>query len=170
MKGFRQIARVLKSNGTDGELVLGFRDIMPEDIDLKEPVFICFDELPVPFFIDSFVKKGNSKANVRLTDICSMEDAEEVAGKAVWAESRLYEPTMEEDGFKALVGWTLYRPEGEYDVEVGEIIEFVDIPGNPCIEVETENGEVMVPLHEDLILAADPESREIVIDIPEGLF
>ena len=108
---------------------MGFRDILPDDINLKEPVFIYFDGLPVPFFIESFTKKGNSKAIVRLTDICSMEDAEEVAGSAV----------------------------------------FADIPGNPCIEVETENGEVMIPLHEDLILAVDPDNREIVLDIPEGL-
>ena len=43
-----QIAQVLKSNGTDGELVLGFREIAPEDINLQEPVFIIFDGLPVP--------------------------------------------------------------------------------------------------------------------------
>lgn len=169
MQDFRQIARVLKSNGTNGELILGFRDILPDDINLKEPVFIYFDGLPVPFFIESFTKKGNSKAIVRLTDICSMEDAEEVAGSAVYAEGRHYESSLEEDGFSALVGWTLYRADGEYDEEVGEITGFADIPGNPCIEVETENGEVMIPLHEDLILAVDPDNREIVLDIPEGL-
>ena len=73
----------MKSNGTDGELVLGFREIAPEDINLQEPVFIIFDGLPVPFYIESFTKRGNAKALVRLTDIRSMEDAEELAGKAV---------------------------------------------------------------------------------------
>jgi hypothetical protein len=48
----QQIAQVLKSNGTDGELVLGFREIAPEDINLNEPVFIVFDGLPVPFYIE----------------------------------------------------------------------------------------------------------------------
>ena len=50
----QQVAQVLKSNGTDGELVMSFRDIAPEDINIKEPVFIVFDGLPVPFFIESF--------------------------------------------------------------------------------------------------------------------
>ena len=75
-----QVAQVLKSNGTDGELVLGFREIAPEDINLQEPVFIIFDGLPVPFYIESFQKRGNTKALVRLTDICSQEDVEEIAG------------------------------------------------------------------------------------------
>ena len=78
-----QIAQVLKSNGTDGELVIGFRDIAPEDINLQEPVFIYFDGLPVPFYIESFTKRGNTKALVHLTDICNMEDVEEIARKAV---------------------------------------------------------------------------------------
>ena len=35
-----RIGKVLKSNGTEGGLVMSFLDIIPEDIDLQEPVFI----------------------------------------------------------------------------------------------------------------------------------
>ena len=171
-----QIAQVLKSNGTYGELVLGFREIAPEDINLQEPVFIIFDGLPVPFYIESFTKRGNTKALVRLTDICSQEDVEEIAGKAVYVEDEsLPEMSLEEDGFAALVGWMLLTPVGEVSTEdfevaeVGEITDFIDIPNNPCIEVETENGAVMIPLHEDLILSVDPEYQEIIMQIPAGL-
>ena len=193
-----QVAQVLKSNGTDGELVMGFREIAPEDINLKEPVFIYFDGLPVPFFIESFTKRGNTKALVHLTGISSMEDVEEITGKIVYvAEDSLPELTLEEDGYAALVGWTVLTPRGDFStslemtreelemtrekeeevemseepelVEVGEITDFVDIPNNPCIEVETENGAVMIPLHEDFILSVDPEYREIIMQIPEGL-
>ena len=172
----QQIAQVLKSNGTDGELVMGFREIAPEDINLNEPVFIVFDGLPVPFFIESFTKRGNTKALVRLTDICSMEDVEEIAGKAVYIEEgALPEMTLEEDGYAALIGWMVLTPEDASDMdsdiyEIGEITDFIDIPNNPCIEVETENGAVMIPLHEDLILSIDPENQEIIMQIPAGLF
>ena len=173
----QQIAQVLKSNGTDGELVMGFREIAPEDINLNEPVFIVFDGLPVPFFIESFTKRGNTKALVRLTDICSMEDVEEITGKAVYvSEESLPEMSFEEDGYAALIGWILLAPVGEdlseesMEVEeVGEITDFIDIPNNPCIEVDTKNGAVMIPLHEDLILSVDPENLEIVMQIPAGL-
>ena len=167
-----QVAQVLKSNGTDGELVMGFREIAPEDINLQEPVFIIFDGLPVPFYIESFTKRGNTKALVRLTDICSQEDVEEIAGKAVYVDdASIPEMSLEEDGFAALVGWTLLTPAegGDELIEIGEITDFIDIPNNPCIEVETENGAVMIPLHEDLILSIDPEYQEIIMQIPEGL-
>ncbi len=181
MAGFdnlQQIAQVLKSNGTDGELVMGFREIAPEDINLNEPVFIVFDGLPVPFFIESFTKRGNSKALVRLTDINSMEDVEEITGKAVYTEAEnLPEMSLEEDGYAALIGWMLLTSaggEGEINeetefMEVGEITDFIDIPNNPCLEVKTENGAVMIPLHEDLILSVDPEYQELVMQIPAGL-
>ena len=179
----QQIAQVLKSNGTDGELVMSFRDIAPEDINLKEPVFIYFDGLPVPFFFESFQKRGNSKALVHLTDIRNQEDVEELVGKGVYIEGdEEAELTLEEDGYAALVGWMVLTPGSEglamaedadnEDIElyeVGEITEFFDIPNNPCIEVETENGAVMLPLHEDFILGIDPENQEIVMNIPEGL-
>ena len=174
-ENLQQIAQVLKSNGTDGELVMGFREIAPEDINLNEPVFIIFDGLPVPFYIESFAKRGNTKALVRLTDICSMEDVEEIAGKPVYIEAdNLPEMSLEEDGYAALVGWMVLTPENADDMdsdiyEVGEITDFIDIPNNPCIEVETENGAIMIPLHEDLILSLDPEYQEIIMQIPAGL-
>ena len=167
-----QVAQVLKSNGTDGELVMSFRSIAPEDINLQEPVFIVFDGLPVPFYIESFQKRGNTKALVRLTDIRSQEDVDEIAGKAVYLEDgQIPEMTLEDDGYAALIGWMVLTPAKEEDAvyEVGEITEFFDIPNNPCIEVETENGAVMIPLHEDFILGLDPENREIMMEIPEGL-
>ena len=190
-----QIAQVLKSNGTDGELVMSFRNIAPEDINLEEPVFIVFDGLPVPFYIETFTKRGNSKALVRITGVHNQEDVEEIAGKAVYIEEgEEAELSLEEDGYAALVGWMLLTPsttlsdspatqsnspvtlsdsEGSPQdiklMEVGEITDFIDIPNNPCIEVETENGAVMIPLHEDLILSVDPEYQEIIMQIPEGL-
>ena len=175
----QQVAQVLKSNGTDGELVMSFRDIAPEDINIKEPVFIVFDGLPVPFFIESFTRRGNSKALVRLTDIENQEDVEEIAGKAIYIDSdNLPEVSFEEDGYAALIGWMVLTPsedasdEDEDSLtvdEVGEITDLIDIPNNPCIEVETKNGAVMIPLHEDLILSVDPDSQEIIMQIPEGL-
>jgi 16S rRNA processing protein RimM len=177
-----QVAQVLKSNGTDGELVMSFRDIAPEDINIKEPVFIVFDGLPVPFFIESFTRRGNSKALVHLTDIESQEDVEEIVGKAVYIDGdNIPEMTLEEDGYAALIGWTVLTPSGDFHdvipeededmefMEVGEITDFIDIPNNPCIEVETKNGAVMIPLHEDFILSVDPEYQEIIMQIPEGL-
>ena len=79
--------------------------------------------------------------------------------------------SLEEDGYAALVGWFVLTPSEDESAlyEVGEITDFMDIPNNPCIEVETENGAVIIPLHEDFILSLDPENQEIIMQIPAGL-
>jgi len=144
---------------------MGFRDIDPEDIDLEEPVFICYDGLPVPFFIESLVRKGTSKALVRLTSISSLEDAEEVVGQAVYMEKDAL--GLEDDGqdLEDLVGWMLY----DRDREVGEVTGVEDIPGNPCLYVDVQGSEVMVPLHPDLLDSLDADAQEIRMHLPDGL-
>ena len=155
------VAQVLKSNGTDGEIILGFRDIAPEDIDLQEPVFIEFDGLPVPFFIESFVKRGSSRALVRLTGVKNLRDADELAGKLVTVDYF----ADEEDG-EDFIGWTIFNQDGE---QIGEVVDYEDIPGNLCLVVDTKEGQALLPFHEDLVLSLDEESKTLTMEVPSGL-
>ncbi len=157
----QKIAQVLKSNGREGELLVGFVGIAPEDIDLEEPVFIEFDGLPVPFYFESFTPRGNTRALVRLTGVRNLTDAEELVGRDVCAEDDLYEDEEED-----LTGWTVLDADGK---EVGTVTAHEDIPGNPCIWVETGHGEVLVPLREELVLDLDEQKETLRMTIPEGL-
>ena len=157
----QKIAQVLKSNGREGELLVGFVGIAPEDIDLEEPVFIEFDGLPVPFYFESFTPRGNTRALVRLTGVRNLTDAEELVGRDVCAEDDLYEDEDED-----LTGWTVLDADG---TEVGTVTAHEDIPGNPCIWVETGHGEVLVPLREELVLDVDEQKETLRMTIPEGL-
>ena len=157
----QRIAQVLKSNGREGELLVGFVGMAPEDIDLEEPVFIEFDGLPVPFYFESFTPRGNTRVLVRLTGVRNLTDAEELVGRDVCAEDDLYEDEEED-----LTGWTLLDADG---TEVGTVTAHEDIPGNPCIWVETGHGEVLVPLREELVLHVDEQKETLRMEIPEGL-
>lgn len=156
----QRIAQVLKSNGKDGELVIGFIGTDPEDIDLKEPVFIEDEGLPVPYFFHSFQRRGNSRAVVRITGVNSLEDAEELVGRSIYAD---WEYDEADDSFE---GWTLADATG---ATVGVIDSYEDIPGNLCIYVTTPRGEVLVPLNEDLIISADPDARVLTMRLPDGI-
>lgn len=158
-----KIAQVLKSNGTDGELVLGFKDIAPEEIDIEEPVFICFDGLPVPFFIRSFAFRGAAKALVKLTGINSYDDAEEIVGQPVFI---INDDSEDDASSEGLVGWTVKDSDNQ---TVGTVSDYIDIPGNPCIEVKTNAGEKLLPLHDDLIVSLDEEAKVIVMSLPSYL-
>jgi len=149
-----QIAKILKSNGTDGGLLIGVRDIEVGQIDLQEPVFIEYDGLPVPFFIQDLQPRGTSKAVIHLNDIDCLQDAEEVVGRGIFIEGE-WEEEMD------FTGWTLLNHGGR----VGTVTGMEPIPGNLCLYV----GETLIPLHEDLILSVDPDTRTLDLDLPDGL-
>lgn len=152
-----QIAKILKSNGTDGGVLLGLHDISTAEIELSEPVFIEFDGIPVPFFIESIQPKGASKAVIHLTDVDSLADAEEIAGRTVCIEGE-WEDDAEED----FTGWTV-TDKGKM---LGTVTGAEPIPGNYCLYV----GGIMIPLHEDFVLSADEKRKRLDLDLPEGLY
>lgn len=157
----QKIAKVLKSNGTDGELLISFFAMDPEDLEISEPVFILFDGLPVPFFVQSLRRRGQNKALVHLNGIYDLKDCEEVCGKDIYLPADA-EAAYGEGDFSFLVGWEL-RDAGK---SLGRIADFVDIPGNPCLELE--DGR-LVPLHEDFITAVDEDAAVVEMELPSGL-
>lgn len=157
----QKIAKVLKSNGTDGELLISFFAMDPEELEITEPVFILFDGLPVPFFVQSLRRRGQNKALVHLNGIYDLKDCEEVCGKDIYLPADA-EAAYGEGDFSFLVGWEL-RDAGK---SLGRIADFVDIPGNPCLELE--DGR-LVPLHEDFITAVDEDSAVVEMELPSGL-
>ena len=161
------VAKILKSHGVEGDLLVSLLDFDISEFDTSEPVFVVFDGLPVPFFIDSFERKGRDKAIVHLTDLATLDDAEEIVGRPVFADADSIAGYDEDEGegLEGFVGMVIY----DRDTRVGEVTDYEDIPGNPCLYVETAGGTAMIPLHEDFILSVDPEAGEIVMDLPAGL-
>lgn len=162
---FFQIGQVLKSNGTDGQVVISLREVDASDISEKEPVFIFFDELPVPYFISDAQRRGSNKILAYLTDTSTLEDAEELVGRGIYMRS----DEDAEDGFADFTGWTLN--------DIASVAGFEDIPGNPCLAVildqdtqfNSKGDEVLVPLHEDLVTEIDEAQKTLRMDLPEGL-
>lgn len=161
------VAKVLKSNGSDGSLVLGIHSLEVQDFlsltrQEKVPVFLYFEGLPVPFFIEEAEPRGSSRLLVRMTGIRSGRDAEEVVGAKVYMDASQFEDETEGEDLSGLLGWTLCHR----GVPVGVIAAFEDIPGNPCLELE---GGVLIPLHEELIRSLDEENRCLDMELPDGL-
>ena len=147
--------RVVKSYGTDGGVIVSAPEVDVEEIK-NEPVFIEFDGLPVPFFMEEVTPRGGVKYYIKFEDIDTLEQAEELVGKDIDIEFE------EEDG-EDIVGFTLYDQNGR---KIGEITAFEDIPGNPCIEIA---GGALIPCPEECILDLTPSKRTLKLQIADGL-
>ena len=112
--------KVLKSWGASGQVVLSHPDIDPEDLKTQGPVFIEFDGLPVPFFIESLQEKGN-RCIVKFEDIDTLPEAEELVGR----EATL--GTEAEEDEDTLVG--LRVRDAKSRRIIGEIVDMSDYGG-----------------------------------------
>ena len=164
-----RVAQVVKSYDVNGEVVIRLSSGVLEDYNFKkEPVFIIFDGLPVPFFITSFKSKGTNGALVKFETINDSSHSEELVKKEIFVDSTKIDPDsieLDEDEAMAefLIGFKVKDQSGK---EVGKISDYFNYPNNPCIELE---GKYLVPFNEDLILKLDNKKRIITMTIPNGL-
>lgn len=156
-----RIAKVLKSNGVDGDVLVSAPDVALED--LQGPVLIDFDGLPAPFFIESCSRRGTGKYIVHLTDVCNLEDAEELVGRFLMSD----EVEEEDDAAQDFTGWKVLN-RGDY---VGTVTDCEPIPGNLCLYLKPaeDADEIIIPLHEDLIISIDEDSITLNLNLPDGL-
>ena len=92
----------------------------------------------------------------------NLQDAEELVGREIFIDAE-----EEDDDFEDFTGWTIM----DGGRLVGTATGLEDSPGNPCLCVApaSGSGEVLIPLHEDFIVSADPETRTLTMSLPEGL-
>ena len=156
-----RIAKVLKSNGVDGDVLVSAPDVALED--LQGPVLIDFDGLPAPFFIESCTRRGSGKYIIHLTDVCNLEDAEELVGRFLWSD----EVEEDDDEAQDFTGWKVLN-RGDY---VGTVSDYEPIPGNLCLYLKPaeDADEIIIPLHEDLIISINEESLTLNLNLPDGL-
>ena len=156
-----RIAKVLKSNGVDGDVLVSAPDVALEEI--QGPVLIDFDGLPAPFFIESCSRRGTGKYIVHLTDVCNLEDAEELVGRFLMSD----EVEEEDDAVQDFTGWKVLN-RGDY---VGTVTDCEPIPGNLCLYLKPaeDADEIIIPLHEDFVISIDEDSLTLNLNLPDGL-
>jgi 16S rRNA processing protein RimM len=163
------VAQIVKSYDVNGEVMIRMTSGILDDYNFKkEPVFIYFDGLPVPFFISSFKNKGTNGALVKFETINDFSHSEELVKKEIFVDSTTVDPdSIEMDEDEAMAAFlTGFKVKDQSGKQVGEISDYFNYPNNPCIEL---NGEHLVPFNEDLILKLDHKKRIITMTIPGGI-
>lgn len=159
-----------KAYGVRGELRVQVEPRYLEDLLHAEFVFLELPDGLVPFRI----------ASVRMDrwPVLKLEDVDE-RREAVWLTSRpllLAEKDLIPDERRRLEVETLAFAwaEGYTLVDlsrgvVGPIEEVREFPQQEMAVVLREGRELLIPLHDALIVRVDEERRELVMDLPEGL-
>ena len=150
--------KVAKSYGDKGDVVINLSPSDPKDINFEGPVFIYFDGLPVPFFIESYQAKGG-RWIIKFEDIDTFEEAEEIVGKEI-----LFNLDEDRDDELSVIGMEVYDSNNNF---IGKITDYNEAAGNEYIAVIYKGEEVLLPLHDDLILEWGVD--HITLEIPTGI-
>ncbi|MDR3236120.1 MAG: hypothetical protein LBT48_05250 [Prevotellaceae bacterium] len=160
-------ADILKTFGAHGELLIRLCPDAPREINVSEPVFIKIDGYAVPFYFKRFETRGTHRALVVFDDMETEMLAQELVGKTIMekGEGRMAKSETPVADISVLA----YEVIDEHAGQLGAVTGFFDIPGNPCLQIQCGEQEMLIPFHEDLITTVDHKRKIITTNLPEGL-
>ncbi len=162
----KYIGTITKIRGYDGTLVVS--DMPCElSIPVNTEIFIGFSEKFTKSYNISSWDMKSKKAFLKLQDVDNEKDASKLKEYGVFIEQELYEEIAHDLGLNQITD--KYILIDEKNEKIGEIMEVWNLPANDVWLVNTDRGELPVPVLEDNILSIDTENYKIKYRVMDGL-
>jgi 16S rRNA processing protein RimM len=157
------IGKTGRPHGLKGELKLWVEAEYEEDLLAAKAIFIGGR----PYFPTELRASGGLL--LKLEGIDTRESAQLLSGKSLELRAEDIADAEDTEGltFLDLVGFELFDTELG---RIGLIEDVLDMPQHYIAVVTYREKEVLVPLHENLIEAIDPEKATLTLNLPTGLF
>jgi 16S rRNA processing protein RimM len=157
---------ITKVNGFEGAVTVKLDRSCTENIPVTESVFLEIEGRPVPFFISTSEYSGAGTLKLKFEHYDSGDQVEEFVSARVFLTGSTA-PVKRSREFKSLEGFNVFDQD---DCLVGCITEVIQNPAQLLLNIiSQDNREILIPLHENLIISIDKRKKEIIMDIPEGL-
>jgi 16S rRNA processing protein RimM len=157
------LGKIIKVNVHNGTITI--RSLI-NNIPEMESVFIEINGSPVPFFIAESDLQGNDLLCLKLEDYDTADKINEFKGCRVFLTSG---DTVKphNDSYEELTGFSVFD---ENEDKIGTVSSIIQNPHQWLLNIlSINNKEILLPVHEDLILGIDYEKKIIMVKIPEGL-
>jgi 16S rRNA processing protein RimM len=162
-----EIGKIIKAHGTKGELQIA---LLVEQAPLyfkKESIFVGINNKLVPFFIEDHQIINPNKAILKLEDINTALEAESLCNLYIYLP--LHELPVKTDEHYFYHQIIQYQIIDDSLGELGYVSEVLEMPGQDMIEMIYQNTEILIPLNEDIVYAANHSQKQLMVRLPEGL-
>ena len=161
-----KIGTVVSKHGYKGDIKISLssnnRDTFP---DLKY-LFIELDGCFIPFKIENVRSFSKNVLIVKLKEIRSEDEVNEVIHKNIYVDSAEMESNIDSGFFyNDLINFEVITD----SKKIGRIENINSMLPQPVFEIIYDSRKVLIPIHEDLIKKIDKENKIIYLDIPNGL-
>jgi 16S rRNA processing protein RimM len=160
------LGKITKVHRSDGIVTVKLEKNFTEDILILESVFLEIEGNPVPFIISESDHPGGDILKLRFDGYDKPEKVSEFTGCRVFLTSGNASKNSGRDP-NDLKDYKVQLADNSL---LGIVTGIIDNPGQSLLRVKTKEGkEILVPLHEDLVLGIDKRKKIIKMDLPEGL-
>lgn len=158
---------IVKSHGTKGQLMFYLDVDYPEDYEDLESVFVEIKGELVPYFVESFNLQKQSRAIVQLEEVDTMEKAQSLVGSPLHLPLDALEE-LENDQFyyHEIKGFEVID---ESRGRLGVVKEVYSVSTQNLLVLDHNGIEVLIPIVEDIVLKADREKNQVLVNLPDGL-
>jgi 16S rRNA processing protein RimM len=162
-----RIGRIGKPHGVHGEVSMHIDDDVFDRVD-AEYLVLDIDGILVPFYMEEYRFRSDETVLMKFCDIDTVEQARQLTGTDVYFPRSEADDDADTLSWASIVGYTL--TDHHTGTVAGVITDVDDSTLNTLFEVETADGkELLIPAATDLIIAIDPDKRDIRVAVPEGL-
>lgn len=154
-----------KPHGVSGELRLEFDEGVFEEMP-SDYIVCAMEGILVPFFIESYRLGGGNTGYVKFQRVDDLSYANRFIGVDAYLPKELVDEEQVANPYDAILGFLL---SDERLGELGRVREVDETTSNVLFVIDYEDREVLIPVHEDLIVSVDQEREIIFVDLPEGL-
>lgn len=159
------LGKVARVQGLRGEIRIN--PYSGDPVAFAELTALLLEETGAPVAVKS-ARAHKGQAIVKLAGIDSIEAAEPLVGREVFATREMLPRTRDDEYYWAdLVGCRVYTAAGE---EVGTVVRLENIgPHDNLIVERPGRAEAQIPFVEAMLKSVDVKGRRIEVDPPEGL-
>lgn len=159
-----EIGYVIKTHGVQGHLRIAFSENIKE-LSAQEALYFFIKGNQIPYFIADITYFKNGDALVLLEELSNKEEADRFTKKPVFGPETYIDSEEEEDNDQ-WIGFVV--TDVNYGL-LGPVTGSIDMGEYFLLEINFREKQLMIPLHDDMIVLLDEDKRTIETRLPKGL-
>ena len=161
-----KIGTVVSKHGYKGDIKISVSSNNLDTFSDLKYLFIDLDGCFIPFKIDNIRSFSKNVLIVKLKEIRSEDEVDEIIHKNIYVDSTEMESNIDTGFFyNDLINFDVFRD----SKKIGKIENINSRLPQPVFEIMYDSRIVLIPIHEDFIRKIDKENNIIYLDIPNGL-
>jgi 16S rRNA processing protein RimM len=161
-----QLGSIYRPHGVKGMMKVKVDPLYMDELLGLKAIFLQTKVGNLPYFIQSVEAISDDMALLQLEDIDTKEKAAELVKAPLMAESEVLDIVTAEE-WSDVVGYILFDKQMGI---IGPIDHVLEMPQQVLAEVHYQGKDILVPLHDDLILEVDALEKKVIMNLPEGYF